>query len=715
MGVRGLQGFVGSSCPHVCAAVDLRELAERHRSERPGCAPTVVVDAMCCLRYWYTPESWVCGGQWKEYFCVLRDFVGTFAAAGIKLVFFFDGTVEQDKREEWVRRRLKNSREIARVFQYVKAHGQQPSRSMFLIPSGLALFTRFALKALGQDTRCTLQEADREVAAYGLRNACLGVLGEDTDYLVYDTCPYFSISELCLDSLTTVMLCRQRLCASLGLGLPDLPLLACLLGNDIVPQGMFEAFRYRCLSAHAAGSEGCDRRGGVVLAVADHIAKVLRSHRGEKKLEEMLPLGPNKALFYKAMASYLLPGQKSPWISQKPKAVTTLDKQEVPGSSDPECKQEVPVSSDTESKQDIPMNIEPETKQPVTMVSDPEILQVARAHHVQADSYLVYNVMTSGEVECSNTLEDALDQALPSQAFVYRPVRQRVYSLLLADGRGGPGSCPPVREWFVYAGNPLRHPDLVRPLPMTVPGGTPSLKQLWLSREPGAQARRVDTLFACLDLSSCREELQALESPFRALCCLLVYLFVQVDTLGLEDLHAFIAQALCLQGKSAGQLAGLQLDHIDPRAVQLGSLLVRGLTTLVLVNSACGFPWEASELVPWAVFDGKLFHEKYLQSEKGCPAEALVEQNRSRLTQFHHLKSVVCKACLTEDRRIVSRQLWRPHPTGRWGRQGPGSRRTSSGHSRSGQGQHWGDQGPGNRQQEPDPWRRHAPSSGWSN
>ncbi|XP_045699657.1 constitutive coactivator of peroxisome proliferator-activated receptor gamma isoform X3 [Phyllostomus hastatus] len=425
MGVRGLHGFVGSSCPQVCTEVNFRELAEQHRSEHPGRAPTIVVDAMCCLRYWYTPESWVCGGQWKEYFSVLEDFVRTFTAAGIRLVFFFDGMVEQDKRDEWVRRRLKNSREIARIFRYLRAHGEQPGRSMFFIPSGLAIFTRFALKTLGQDTMCSLQEADYEVAAYGRQNGCLGILGEDTDYLIYDTCPYFSIGELCLDSLTTIMLCRQKLCASLGLGLPDLPLLACLLGNDIVPEGTFETFRYKCLSSYTSVRENCDKKGSVVFAVADHISKVLRLHRGERKLEEMLPLGPNKALFYKAMASYLLPGQKSPWIPQTPKAVTTLDKQEVPMSSDPESKQEVPV------------NLEPEIKQQVTMVSDTEILEVARARHVQAESYLVYSVLTSGEVECSNTLEDALDQALPSQAFVYRPVRQRVYALLLADSQGG--------------------------------------------------------------------------------------------------------------------------------------------------------------------------------------------------------------------------------------------------------------------------------------
>ncbi|XP_064240160.1 constitutive coactivator of peroxisome proliferator-activated receptor gamma isoform X2 [Aotus nancymaae] len=803
MGVRGLQGFVGSTCPHICTVVNFKELAEHHRSKYPGCTPTIVVDAMCCLRYWYTPESWICGGQWREYFSALRDFVKSFTAVGIKLVFFFDGMVEQDKRDEWVKRRLKNNREISRIFHYIKSHKEQPGRNMFFIPSGLAVFTRFALKTLGQETLCSLQEADYEVASYGLQHNCLGILGEDTDYLIYDTCPYFSISELCLESLDTIMLCREKLCESLGLCVADLPLLACLLGNDIIPEGMFENFRYKCLSSYTSVKENFDKKGNIILAVSDHISKVLHLYQGEKKLEELLPLGPNKALFYKGMASYLLPGQKSPWLFQKSKSVITLDKQvmssdpgsrqEVPMCTDPESKQEVPMCTDPESKQEVPMCTDPESKQEVpmctdpesrqevpmctdpesgqevpmctgpesrqevlmwtdsecrqeiimytgheskqevpvctdpiskqedsmcthpeinqklpvatdsefklmctnpgikqedpanvgleikqqvTMVSDTEILKVARTHHVQAESYLVYNIMSSGEIECSNTLEDELDQALPSQAFIYRPIRQRVYSLLLENCQDVASTCPAVKEWFVYPGNPLRHPDLVRPLQMTVPGGTPSLKILWLNQEAEIQVRRLDTLLACFNLSSSREELQAVESPFQALCCLLIYLFVQPD-------------------------------YINPRAVQLGSLLVRGLTTLVLVNSACGFPWKTSDFMPWNVFDGKLFHQKYLQSEKGYAVEVLLEQNRSRLTKFHNLKAVVCKACMKENRRITGRVHWGSHHAGRWGRQGSGSHRTGSGYSRSGQGQPWRDQGPGSRQYEHDQWRRY--------
>lgn len=347
-----------------------------------------------------------------------------------------------------------------------------------------------------------------------------------------------------------------------------------------------------------------------------------------------------------------------------PMCMDPESRQKLPVGTDPECNLEAAVCANTEVKQEDPVNMGLEAKHQVTVVSDPEILKVARAQHVRAESYLVYGVMSSGEVECSSSLEDATDQALPSQAFVYRPVRQRVYSLLLGGGGGGSSTGPAVKEWFVYSGNPLRQPDLVRPLQVNLPGGTPSLRQLWLSQEPGIQAQRLDTLLACFDLSSSREELQAVERPFQALCCLLVYLFVQVDTLCLEDLHAFIAQALCLQGKPAMELADLQLDHIDPRAVQLATLLVRGLTTLVLVNGACGSPWEMADFMPWHLFDGKLFHQKYLQSEKGYTAEVLVEQNRSHVTRFHTLKSVVCKACGKENRPIVSRRHWRPHHAG---------------------------------------------------
>ncbi|XP_044276897.1 constitutive coactivator of peroxisome proliferator-activated receptor gamma isoform X2 [Varanus komodoensis] len=593
MGVRGLHWFVTSTCPGGCMVVNLKEMAENHQSKYPGSVPVLVVDAMSCLRQWYTPESWVCGGQWCEYLSNLDGFIRAFSAAGIKLVFYFDGLVEQKKRDEWVKRRLKNNKEIARIFQFLKINKQQPGRGMFFIPSGLATFTCFALKTLGQETRCSLQEADHEVASYGLHNNCLGILGEDTDYLIYDTVPYFSINKLCLEKLETITYSRQNLCSMLGLCLTDLPLLACILGTDIIPERAMESFRNKCIASSSGKSQCSDKRSSMILAVANYISTIPRSYDSVITLAEMLPQGLDKTILYQGIESYLLPGQQSPWLP---------------------C--------------DFSHHSVASTQQEVPLCSDQEIFQIAKQQHVRAENYMVYNILSSGEVECSNTLEDEQDAELPGQARIYQLARQHIYSILLESVKDVHGTYPVVKEWFVYPGNSLQQPDLIQP--KQLPGGTPSLRLLWLGRGPEDEKRRYCTFLACFQLQDVAEELQALEAPTGAVCTLLLYLILQVGSLSLEDLNAFMAQALCLKGKSAAQLADLQLAQVDSRAVQLGSLFIRGLCVLVMANSACGFPFRMDDLMPWHIFDGKLFQEKYEQAHRGCHLHELLEGNTDK-------------------------------------------------------------------------------------
>ncbi|XP_074982981.1 constitutive coactivator of peroxisome proliferator-activated receptor gamma isoform X4 [Caretta caretta] len=621
MGIKGLQWFVANTCPDACTMVNLKEMAEKHHINHPDSPPVIVVDAMGCIRHWYTPESWVCGGQWQEYLANLQDFIKAFMAADIKLVFCFDGVVEQKKRDEWVKRRLKNNKEIARIFQFLKSYRQQPGRGMFFIPSGLATFTRFALKSLGQETICSLQEADYEVASYGLQNNCMGILGQDTDYLIYNTSSYFSIDKLSLDRMVTVMYSRENLCHALGLNITDLPLFACLLGNDIVPEDILEGFWQKCVASCPPKSQSYDKRANTILAVASYISRVPCCYGSLKDLEEMLPLASDKKLLYRGVESYILPGQQSPWLP--------------PGVSNSQIHL---------------------VKQETAICPDQEIFQLAKEQHVRAENYMVYNVLSNGEVECSNTLEDELDTELPGQALIYRPVRQHIYSVLLESGKDTCGAYPIVKEWFVYFGNPMEQPDLVQPMQLDIPGGTPSLRTLWLTKGQEVQTLRYRTFLACFHLQDMVEEFQLLDPSVAAVCCLLIYLTLQVDSLSLEDLNAFVAHTLCLQGKSAAQLAGLQLAQVDSRAVQLGSLFIRGLTTLIMANSSLGFPMNMNDLMPWKVFDGKLFQEKYQQSHRGCSLEELLEGNGSLHMQFQNLKSFICEACMVKKRTIQSRR-----------------------------------------------------------
>ncbi|XP_030904410.2 constitutive coactivator of peroxisome proliferator-activated receptor gamma isoform X3 [Melopsittacus undulatus] len=526
MGIKGLQGFVERVCPDACKTVDLREMAQKHCIDHPDSPPVIVVDAMSCVRYWYTPESWVCGGQWREFLAILEDFIKVFMEAGIKLVFFFDGVVESKKRDEWIKRRLQNNKEIARIFQFIKIHRKQPGREMFTMPSALPTFTRFALKSLGQKTVCTLQEADFEVATYGLQHNCIGILGQDSDYLIYNTCPYFSIGKLHLASLVTVMYSREDLCRALGLSLTHLPLFACLLGNDVVPENLLEGFWHKCLVSSPRKNNSYNRRTNIFFAVANYISKVPQSYSSLKHLEDLLPLGSDKTLLYRGVESYLLPGQQSPWIPPK---VTS-------------CQM---------------FSLQQET----AMCQDKEIFQLAKEHHVQSENYTIFNILSKGEIECSNSLEDESDTEIPGQALIYRPARQHIYSILLESGKGGAYSF--VKEWFVYFGNPLKQPELIQPV-QPIPGGTPNLKTLWFAKGPDVEKQRYSTFLACFHLHDGMEYLQGLEAPVAAFCCLLVYLMMQVNSLSMEDLNAFVALILCLKGKSAAELASLQESLYTP-------------------------------------------------------------------------------------------------------------------------------------------------------
>ncbi|NXP85495.1 F120B protein, partial [Passerina amoena] len=793
MGVRGLQGFVARVCPDACQTVDLREMAEKHRIDHPDCPPVIVVDAMSCVRRWYTPESWVCGGQWREYLAILEDFINAFMAAGIKLVFYFDGVVEEKKRDEWIKRRMKNTEEIARLFQFIKTHRKQPGREMFVLPSALPTFTRYALKSLGQKTVCTLQEADFEVAAYGLQHNCIGILGQDSDYLIYDTCPYFSIENLRLDRLVTVMYSREVLCRVLGISLTHLPLFACLLGNDIVPESMLERFWNKCLTNSPPRNRSYNRRTDILLSVANYISKIPCSYSSLKHLEEILPLGSDKTLLCRGVSSYLLPGQQSPWVplnetncqmlSLQQQSALCQDKEifqvtcflklndlfiamtivslfwkcqigHLVGSSsclgqqlDTEmyfpslwthsnrsksflcwgCQSwtqhsgaeqtgripflallvtlpwvqpwvqlafwavsthcwsssQVKLLTQQHPKALLRAALNPFPIQPVYVVRtaptqlpdlvlspveigefctgppvqipldgsfpfcmwmhhtawchlakgalDPAVCvpgkDLAKEQHIQSENYSIFNILSHGEIECSNSLEDDCDTEIPGQAHIYRPARQHIYSILLESGKGG--TCPSVKEWFVYFGNPLKQPDLIQPVQPSVTGGTPNLKTLWLAKGPDVEKQRYSTFLACFHLQDEMEELQALEAPVGGFCCLLAYLMMQVSSLSLEDLNAFLALILCLKGKSVAQLTGLQLAQVDSRAVHLGAVLIRGLTTLLMANSACGFPFRMDDLMPWAVFDGKLFQEKYQKAHRGCSVEELLEGNVS--------------------------------------------------------------------------------------
>ncbi|XP_049421295.1 constitutive coactivator of peroxisome proliferator-activated receptor gamma [Epinephelus fuscoguttatus] len=627
MGVKGLQYFMDCCCPGASVTVNLREMARQH-ADKSQQDPTIVVDGMACLRHWYSCKDWICGGQWREYMDVLKHWVEAFTSAGIRLVFFFDGVVEEKKRQAWVKRRRRVNGDVSKMFRHVKAYGEQPGRDLFCLPSGLASFTRFALSSLGQEVFCSVQEADYEIASYARQHGSMGILGQDSDFIIYDSAPYLSVAKLRIDSLTTVLYDRQRLCQTIGLAVTQLPLLACLLGNDVVSEERMQHVRNNAMETYRTNdpaSHSGAPQGQMVLAVSHLVCSLWnREEQQTGLIPQSLDLSaPQKELVKKGVRSYLLPGQEG------------LQQGDI---SVPPCGFEKHVS--------------------------PEILKACREKHVAAEGYMVYSVLCEGVIECSNTLEDEEDAELQPQALVYKPCRQRIYGLLLLQGHDGSSDdLPAIKEWFVYPGNPLKEPEIVPAVPISLPGDQPSLDSLWFGSGSEVSALRLTCFLSIFDCQEFSELHGAIEDSLLAALCLVTHIVLQVQTLSQEDVDAYLSQAVCLRLKSPKELQQIKLPFLSSRAVQLGSLYIRGLSHLLGANCASGCPLPNASLMPWHSFDGRLFHSKYLLAHSGTEKSVLLDSDSSCLSLFLHLKEKLTETCRKQGRVLQSRPRVTEHKT----------------------------------------------------
>ncbi|XP_074469019.1 constitutive coactivator of peroxisome proliferator-activated receptor gamma [Sebastes fasciatus] len=627
MGVKGLQSFVDRCCPEACVTVNLREMARQHVAKsQQGCttsantsSPTLVVDGMACLCPWYTCKDWVCGGQWTEYMDVLKRWVEAFTSAGIRLVFIFDGVVEEQKRPEWVKRRRRVNRDVSKLFNHIKAYEEQPGRELFCLPSGLGLFTPFALRSLGQEVICSVQEADYEIASYARQHGSMGILGQDSDFLIYDSAPYFSVAKLRIDSLTTVMYDRQRLCQTIGLTVTQLPLLACLLGNDVVSEERMLHIRNNAMATYRTNNpaphSGAPQEQKV-LAVSHFVSSLWGREEQETGLipQSLNLSAPHRELLERGVRSYLLPGQEALQRGDISALHSAFEKH---------------VS--------------------------PEILKACREKHVAAEGFMVYSVLCEGVVQCSNTLEDEDDAELLPQALVYRPCRQRIYGLLLLHGHDGSSvDLPAIREWFVYPGNLLKEPDMVHPVPLSLPYDQPSLDLLWFGTGPEVSALRLKTFLSIFDCQEFSELYGAIEDSLLAALCLVTYIVLQVQTLSQEDVDAYLSQAVCLRLRSPEELQQIKLPSLSSRAVQLGSLYVRGLSHLLGANCASGCPLPNAAPMPWHIFDGRLFHSKYLLAHSGTEKTVLLDSDSSCLSLFLRLREKLTETCRKQGRDLQS-------------------------------------------------------------
>lgn len=229
---------------------------------KTGQIPEIVIDAQSCYKLWAQGIDWTIGFEIQEYIHRLQTFVEAFCKLGVKLVFYFGGITPDKKRPAWIERRLRNVRDTFRVFDWYYSGNTLKNlpKELQSIPPNMGIVTSFILKhILNCEVRffwakyssalqdvlhrkfdlqvyMSIDECDEEIIHYVHKHKSFAIFGQDTDFIVSKIqCRIFSSNKFNIQDMTTLAYDRQKLIEILKIRGDQLPILAVLAGNDLLP------------------------------------------------------------------------------------------------------------------------------------------------------------------------------------------------------------------------------------------------------------------------------------------------------------------------------------------------------------------------------------------------------------------------------------------------------------------------------------------------
>ncbi|XP_078657200.1 constitutive coactivator of peroxisome proliferator-activated receptor gamma-like isoform X2 [Branchiostoma floridae x Branchiostoma belcheri] len=291
-----------------------------------------------------------------------------------------------------------------------------------------------------------------------------------------------------------------------------------------------------------------------------------------------------------------------------------------------------------------------------------EILQEAKRRHQNTENIkAIYEILTVAEGDSGVHLEEA-DSGIPAASVFYRPIREKLHGVLYGVGvKQVTGTAPGVdqcsrqmsglviggeeivvgrnaaKDWSAHPGAELREPDIILAKPLDMPGGTPTLEALWFGPGVRTVALQWKAFRAGMFCTIPTDRSKAIPKNLTVLVVVLHYMLSE-GVLGVWEVDAFLIQALLYPDWYKFRR---RMVPVDPRAVQLAALFLKGVAVAIAMNCACGWPLTMESCLPWGFFDGKFFHHVYLQVRGGTGARDLCGRNESQWQLFQLLKDCV--------------------------------------------------------------------------
>ncbi|XP_049847031.1 constitutive coactivator of peroxisome proliferator-activated receptor gamma-like isoform X3 [Schistocerca gregaria] len=621
MGVHGLRTFVERHCPDVCRWVDMSTLALLYRIKN-RIKPVIVVDGPSCLKTIYGQLNWTCGGQYKEFKEECITFVKLFEDHDIKLVFFFDGPALTGKRETLTERRRQDMEADRRFFHWLDNNHAQldQHRNWMKKPIGLHYYARYIFQHFcGCEVYASVNECDEEIVNYVRRHSCLGILARDTDFMIHTGIHYyFAVDMIKFPTLFTIRYDSEKLAHSLRLSEAHLPLLASLMGNDIVPLRKLRHYH-----------ESISRRGmywykNIALNIADDIRNI--------------PMGDTIYILLRLICFELL---------HDPNMSDVLAESIWSYLPHPD----IPITGNTGSDWER------------------ILLTAAEKHRKNEIPGIILRVLKEVPHDCGARMEDFTDTVFPPASIVLEKTRERLNTVLLLecpqtqtshevsvngkDNRNGKHPVTVQRFHPFYKGYRLEAwrqsfgcQRRTRELPYSSVRH-PGLNVLWDSKAKDDDTVKDRWGLIAWTLSNYMqpEKLKIMPNHLIIPAATLFYLLHEVDEVFImeTEVDLFIIVAITINEHDSEYLKAIPVSKPNARGYRLTNIYLKTAMHVFNTIGACGFPVPPQECLPDTYFDGKYFQDLWKKMSFGFDIKSLINNRDDYKAQYLQVKEFLTK------------------------------------------------------------------------
>ncbi|XP_062717009.1 uncharacterized protein LOC115253780 [Aedes albopictus] len=231
------------------------------------------MDLMCLVRPFIRVDKpgLICGGRFNEMSRHMDTFFSELVNLGVKLHFFCDGPVRMMSPEAWCKRADDRYWDMIELMDAIdNGDDMETLSSAYKLPFHYVSTVEQSAMRHGEYHWATARECDQEMAAFANETGALAIMTDDSDMLIYEgSWRFWCVQELSVTKFTMMEYDRVALRAHLGLDAAQMPLLATLVGNDLVDSKALGNFHHR-IGRHSNGHRGTNNISNVARFIREH-------------------------------------------------------------------------------------------------------------------------------------------------------------------------------------------------------------------------------------------------------------------------------------------------------------------------------------------------------------------------------------------------------------------------------------------------------------